>query len=204
MPRIIVYVDGFNLYHGLKQLGHDSGRSHSFLWLDISSCIKSILRDPSFNFTSIKYFTAKPFGNDTCKRHQTYCAALKHSGVQLFYGKYKHKRMRCNLCNGTFQTYEEKQTDINIALHILNDAVQGNYDTAVLVSGDTDLVSAIKFVKMLYAQKKFIVIFPPNRNRAFELSSVADKSYVLDKGRCRTNQFPDKITDDIQKPETWY
>ena len=35
--------------------------------------------------------------------------------------------------------YEEKETDVNIAIAMIKDAAQDVYDTAILVSGDTDL-----------------------------------------------------------------
>lgn len=44
---------------------------------------------------------------------------------------------------GTYTT-EEKETDINLATHMIAKGFQNAYDIAILVSGDTDYVSVIK------------------------------------------------------------
>jgi len=204
MSRVSVYVDGFNLYHGLKAAAYNSENVHKYLWLDIHQCVKFVLRDSTFNFVDIKYFTAEPFGEETCARHKIYCSALKYSGIQIIYGRYKRKTLRCNVCHNSFDSYEEKQTDINIALNLVNDAVQDLCDVVVLISGDTDLVPAIKLMKSLCPEKQCFVIFPPKRNRSDELRDVADECYELNKWHCRSCQFQDVITDSIRKPETWF
>jgi len=42
---------------------------------------------------------------------------------------------------------EEKQTDVNIALHAYRDAVRGNCDQLVICSNDSDLEPALRLVK---------------------------------------------------------
>ena len=204
MSRIIAYVDGFNLYHGLKEFGHDHGNAHAYLWFDIKSCLETLLSGPELDLIKVKYFTARPYGVGTCARHEMYCSALKQTGVQIIYGKYKQRKVSCPLCSGEFDTFEEKQTDINIALNLVNDTAQDFCDIAVLVSGDTDLVPSLKSVKQLHPSKQCFVVFPPKRNKSYELRSAADKYYDLTKWHCKTFQFPDIINATIQKPQTWY
>jgi hypothetical protein len=53
--RVVAYVDGFNLYHGIHQ---HSGRRD--LWLDIAGMLRRHFVDPSRGqeLTAVHYFTA--------------------------------------------------------------------------------------------------------------------------------------------------
>lgn len=48
--------------------------------------------------------------------------------------------------------YKEKGTDVKISVDLIVGAVDDLYDTAILVSSDTDLIPAINYVK--YKKKK--------------------------------------------------
>jgi uncharacterized LabA/DUF88 family protein len=56
--------------------------------------------------------------------------------------------------------YEEKETDVNIAISMIKDAAQDVYDTAILVSGDTDLRPVVATVKQLRPNKRIVVAVP--------------------------------------------
>jgi uncharacterized LabA/DUF88 family protein len=45
---------------------------------------------------------------------------------------------------------EEKGSDVNLALHLLNDAWQDAFDCAVVVSNDSDLAEALRMVKAIH------------------------------------------------------
>jgi uncharacterized LabA/DUF88 family protein len=57
-------------------------------------------------------------------------------------------------------TYEGKETDVNIATALHNDAALDRYDTALLVSGDSDLTRAVRDIDV---RKRVVVAFPPGR-----------------------------------------
>ena len=42
---------------------------------------------------------------------------------------------------------EEKQTDVNIALHLYRDVSQNKCEQVILVSSDSDLEPALRFIK---------------------------------------------------------
>ena len=48
-----------------------------------------------------------------------------------------------------FTTYEEKETDVNIALKIFEDWIYDNYDKAIIVSWDSDIIPAIRRINEL-------------------------------------------------------
>jgi uncharacterized LabA/DUF88 family protein len=59
-----------------------------------------------------------------------------------------------------FETYEEKKTDVNIALNIVIDAYKDVYDKAIIITGDNDISPALIKVKEAFKNKELVVIFP--------------------------------------------
>ncbi len=69
--RVIVYVDGFNLYFGIKEAGFENCK-----WLDIYQLILGLFK-PNQELL-IKYFTSRVSNNpDKQKRQSTYIEALE-------------------------------------------------------------------------------------------------------------------------------
>jgi len=52
------------------------------------------------------------------------------------------------------------------------------FDTALLISADSDLVGPLKIIKEKHSQKRIIVFFPPNRFSA-NLKMIADAQLSL-------------------------
>jgi len=109
-----------------------------------------------------------------------------------------------------FTTYEEKRTDVNIALWMLHDAQMDLCDRMVLVSGDSDLLPAITMVKDHWPKKEIIVYVPAknaSRGAALELRSVADKDKTLPLDLLKKSQFPASVPTGsgqmATKPSSW-
>lgn len=62
-------------------------------------------------------------------------------------GDFKEKDRFYKNCKTYFKSYEEKQTDVNIGIYLIKEAFEDNYDTAILVTNDTDLIPAIRMLK---------------------------------------------------------
>ena len=74
-------------------------------------------------------------------------------------------------------TTEEKETDINIATHMITKGFQNAYDIAILVSGDTDYVQVIR---TLHDLGKIVVIAHfPEQNIA-KYQGMYDAEVILD------------------------
>ena len=114
----------------------------------------------AFNIVCIKIFTAPlktmPWDTEAPARQKNYLTALKaHDSKQLIkicYGQFSVRKKTARDAEHPHQKRkivypEEKGSDVNLALHMLNDAVNNEYDCAVMVSNDTDLVSALKMVQ---------------------------------------------------------
>ena len=84
MERVIVYIDGFNLYFGILDAGYNN-----YKWLDLDLLVKNLLQ-PNQDLQEIKYFTSRISNNpDKQKRQSTYIEALETTGVKIFYGHYQ-------------------------------------------------------------------------------------------------------------------
>ena len=120
-------MDGFNLYHGL----HDKYR-RGYLWLDLRHLVRRL--SPSDHIVAVRYFTALVRDDPAAlARHWTYLDALiVHRGgtVEVVLGRYQSKTVSCRQCGSTWVSYEEKETDVNIAVPIVADTASGASDLA--------------------------------------------------------------------------
>jgi hypothetical protein len=115
------------------------------------------------------------------QRQNTYLEALAvNPSIQIQYGHYLEKIKTCRFCGATWSDYEEKMTDVNIAVQLLSDAQDNLFDVALVCSGDSDLVTPVRKLRELYPVKQVIVVFPPGRHSA-ELTKVATASLLLAK-----------------------
>ena len=154
--RVIVYIDGFNLYFGMVDAGIENSK-----WLNIKSLIDSYITHNQ-ELVEIKYFTSRITNHPSKQKRQiTYLEALETTSVNIIYGLYKAKEIACNNCGHNWSVSNEKMTDVNIATHLLIDAFNDRYDTAILISGDSDLVPPIKAIHNQFNKKTVSVFFPP-------------------------------------------
>ncbi len=206
-PRTIVYVDGFNFYYGAVR-----GTPHK--WLDMEKCFLKLR--PGDDIRRIWYFTALVAGAKT-SRQQAYLRALATRPlVQVMLGKFKLKQIKCIVSgcsysgSRVFDVPEEKRTDVNIALQLLDDANHDRADQFIVVSGDSDLVPALEMVKTQWPMKRLIVYVPsrhPLRGAAVELRSAADRHKTFPQALLKVCQFPSALSDGrggvIHKPSGW-
>lgn len=189
MTSVVAYVDGFNLYHGLK-----AGYGRRYHWLDLQALVKGLLR-PGQELLEVQYFTARVRDNpDAELRQALYLEALaSHSlRVRLIEGRFQDRPRECRSCGARWMAYEEKETDVNIAIAMLTDAVRDMYDTALLVSADSDLRPVVAAVKRLRTGKRIVAAFPPRR-RSRDLAQTVDGYISVDHATVRNSQLPPEI-----------
>ena len=199
--RVIVYVDGFNLYFGMVESGLDT-----FKWLDINSLVNNLLK-PNQELVKIKYFTSRVNNNpNKLQKQNTYIEALETTGVKVYYGRYQSNPVECNRCGNIWADYNEKMTDVNIATHMIIDVFKDEYDAAFLISGDSDLVPPIKEIHNTFNKKRVFVLFPPKRHNQ-SVALVARGSMTLGKKKIKDNQFDDEVKKSdgyvLKKPDDW-
>ena len=166
--RTAIYIDGFNLYYGaLKDTNHK--------WLDPKQLCASILK-PHHNIVSIVYCTAKlrpSATNSTVQIRQTnYIKAINAYIPELtvIYGHFLENKVLCRPVDSRIGNLvevfrmEEKGSDVNLAVHLVNDAHKGLFDCAIVVSNDSDLAEAMRIAKD--ECEKVVGLFTPWRRRA--------------------------------------
>ncbi len=202
--RAMVYVDGFNLYYGLK-----SKSWRRFYWLDLVALSQRLLLQHGQSLSGVRYFTARIAGPQADKRARqaAFLRALETlPDLTIHYGHFLQKTRRCASCGVEWPVYEEKMTDVNIAVQLLGDAQDDRFDTAFIVSGDSDLAGPIEAVLARYPDKRVIVAFPPNR-RSDKLRRVASGSFIIGRNILKQSQLPDTVRrtgrTSIIRPPTW-
>jgi len=157
--RTAFFIDGFNVYHSIA----NNHLFHKYKWLNYRK-LAECFTTKTETIQVIYYFTAlAEWNRDKECRHKNFIRVLDDLGIKTVYGKYKLRDKFCKNCKTHYQTYEEKQTDVNIAIQLLKSATLNEFDKAFIVSGDSDLLAAIKTVKTLYPEKTISAIFPFGR-----------------------------------------
>ena len=159
--RVTAYIDGFNLYHAIQGLT-TSKRSFSHLkWLNLWELARSFAPEPVFSLTDVYYFSAyATWRPNAYKQHRKYVRALTAIGVTPILGNFKRKDRECFRCGNKWRAPEEKETDVNIALHLLRGAYRDRYARALLISADSDLAPTIRMVREETPQKDIRVVLP--------------------------------------------
>lgn len=199
--RVIVYIDGFNLYFGMKDAGFNRCK-----WLNVEKLVRSYLT-ANQELIEIKYFTSRITNNpQKQKRQSTYLEAIETTEVKIIYGLYKAKKIECENCGHNWKISNEKMTDVNIATHIIIDAFHDKYDTAILISGDSDLVPPIKAVHQNFPNKVVSVFFPPNRHNN-TVAGAAKGSQTIGRKKLIDSQFEENVKKRdgfiLHKPYDW-
>ncbi|RDU51488.1 NYN domain-containing protein [Helicobacter sp. MIT 01-3238] len=150
MKRVNAYIDGYNLYHAEVKL-----EDNRLKWVNLRAlcqhfCDDGDILDKVYYFTSYAKHIKYRKTPEHIIRHKTYIYDfLKDFGVEATFG--------------FFNTFEgkttEKQTDVNLALQLFEDAINDKYDKAILLSGDTDFIPAIERVNKL--GKEILLLLPP-------------------------------------------
>lgn len=186
--RVITYIDGFNLYYGLRD-----ARLHSSRWLDLHGLSQEILK-ANQRLYLVRYFTTRVRRDpQTARRQATYIDALLAQGnVKIDYGHFLSKRVTCRQCRQNWEQNEEKKTDVNIAVRLLEDAYDDLFDVALVISGDSDLAPPIESVRRRFLKKRVVVAFPPKR-QSQELRRVADAAIAISPRTIRNSRLADPV-----------
>ena len=216
MTKVSAYIDALNLYHSLKE-----NSWQKYYWLNIPDLLKRFLRDGE-TLETIYYFTSMAKDSDRRKRQTTYIEALETTALynlinfKVIRGRFEEEDIICNFCNdfafcknceNLLSFTHEKETDVNISVQMLSDAYEEEFDTAFLITADSDQVGAIRTIKKLfYSSKQVGVILPPGRE-SINLKRAADFYLHIDQSSLGKSQLPEKITKpggfSLVRPENW-
>lgn len=188
--RIVAYVDGFSVYYACYRGPTKAAYAH-LKWLDYRTLCEAMFADD--DVVLVRLFTAiapnPPADPGQAMRHDTYLRPP--AGVAPAQ---------------TVFVYQEKQSDVSLASHLLVDASDGRFDRAVLFTNDTDFLEPIKLVRARFGLE--VIVVSPDVTISKELKKAASAGWVLDRGLLFTCQLPDQLIDSagriIHKPVQWH
>lgn len=202
--RVNAYIDGFNLYYAIKNL-----KNPSLKWLDLKKLCENYLEEQDklldvYLFTALlKFDSTNP---NQKKRQKAYLDAQQSRGVKVILGKFKNKYPFCKNCKTQYHSYEEKESDINMAIQLLEDAYEDRFDKAFVVTADTDLSSTLSRVKALFPQKKIILLVPPLKKKESKGLTSNNIWFEIKNSHLKKSLLPEKITyngEEICMPQEW-
>ena len=152
----------------------------------------------------VYYFTAPPPDADKFFRQRLLFktnSLINGNKFEVIDGKFFPKTVKCKKCNKTYQIFEEKHTDVNIAIKMIDDCLQGYVDTIALVSADGDLLTPLSLINERFPNIKIRIYFPPGlKSDALNnyLKSKKKRTVELgkNKGRFLYSVMPDIVTKD--------
>lgn len=154
MKRVLAVIDGLNLFHALESQRAGSGE------IDVLSLVKRLINLQSETLVGVRYFSTlathltKARQNNQLKVH----TAASVGGGEVVLGAFKQLTLFCDACSHRTHRYVEKQTDVSVAVAIVEGAYEDTYDKVLLFSADTDLIPAIKLVKAKFPAKEIKLV----------------------------------------------
>ncbi|HEU5179092.1 MAG TPA: NYN domain-containing protein [Burkholderiales bacterium] len=211
--RTYVYIDGFNLYYGAL-------KGTPYKWLDVKALFKAILR-PENELLKIKYYTARvsarPDNPDAPTRQDFYLQALEAHipELEITHGHFIQKPVKMRLVEKMRFRHsmyvrvlksEEKGSDVNLSVHLVNDAWNNCYDCAIVCSNDGDMAEAMRIVRRERHKSVVLVVpgDPVTRPASSQLRRWASKTMHIPQGVLAACQLPNPIPGtSIHKPKDW-
>jgi len=192
VSRTIVYIDALNLYYrALRFTTHK--------WLNLETLATATL-PVACNIVGINYYYAPVSGRTDAGapgRQNVYLRALKTSPlVSVHKGNFLAKEVWAGLARTrefrpphwfawiyprpvvvrVWKT-EEKGSDVNLGAHLVRDAFQGKFETAAVLTNDTDLVEPIRIV-VEECKLPVILMTPVNQPAASLMRYAADVRHI--------------------------
>ena len=203
-----VYIDGFNFYYGAV-------KNSSYKWLNLDQMCRLLL--PKAQINKIKYFTAlvnaRPHDLQQPIRQQTYLRALRTiPHLEIIYGHFLSSEVSMLVAGSPINApryvrvikTEEKGSDVNLATHLLNDGYKKDYEQAVLITNDSDLLEPIKIVRTELNLP--VGLLNPHSRPSRALLPHVNFLKQIRSGVLAASQFPPRMTDSlgtIHKPSSW-
>jgi hypothetical protein len=200
-----VYIDGFNLYYGCI-------KGTPYHWLNPAEMCRLLLPNDTIN--KIKYFTAivspRPNDPDQPQRQKTFLRALETiPNLEIIYGTFLSHEVRMpSSPAGTGYVKviktEEKGSDVNLATHLVVDGFKNDFELAVVVSNDSDLLTPIQVVTQELG--KPVGLLNPHKNPSVSLLPHVLFTKKIRRGVLGQSQFPPVMRDkqgEFYKPASW-
>jgi len=146
--RVAIYIDGSNFYYKLRE-----SEIFNITYFDYQGLAKWLAGDRKI--ISKRYYVGVVRAGEKDKKGQS----LRRNQVRLFNhlsSKIQNFIIKRGYLMKNDGVYHEKGVDVKIAVDLLVGAYENMYDTAILISSDTDLIPAIQKIKHLGKEVEYI------------------------------------------------
>lgn len=187
-----LYVDGFNFYYGMYRI-QQRFCCPADKWLNWTKLAHRLTGTDS-TVHKIHYFTSHVHRSERDPsqnlRQILFFRAIDNlPGVEIHVGKHIAVKRKGRLISPkpadfdlpqdtvvSIQTFEEKGSDVNLAVQLLDDAWSGEIDRAIVVSNDTDLISAITLARRHIR----VDVASPQDTLAAQMRKSVQYSWIID------------------------
>jgi len=184
-----LYIDGFNLYHSIVKFGEPHLK-----WLNLRRLGELTIDTTKEELGPVTFCTAFYAGDSEKRwRHEEYLNALRVVKVEPIMGHYITEPMNCVECGHKWEKSTEKASDVNLALHLFNDARLGLYEAAYLLTADSDQAATAKMFRSCFPDKRFITVSPPGRNISHNIFANSHGKVSLQKEHLEKCLFPKSV-----------
>ena len=149
--RVVVFVDGNNLYHRLKERGWPT-------WIEIGALAQR-LAGKNRGLVRTYYYNAAPPSGSAHEGRGNYYLAKVSGAPNIVFKNSRLQRIRKADENGSYSTYREKGADTAIATDMVVGAASNEYDIAILVSSDGDFAPTVEVLGSNYGKTVEVVYF---------------------------------------------
>lgn len=161
--RAIVFIDGNNLYHRLKQRGWKT-------WIDVASLARRVVGGRQL--VHIYYYNSyPPGGKPYTGKGNEYLAQLARIRGLTFRASRLQATTKSDE-NGQYQSYVEKGGDTALSADLVALAANGEYDVAIIISNDGDYEPSVRIVTEFYGKCVEVIYFEGSRPFVMESCTV--------------------------------
>lgn len=182
----VVIVDGLNLHHALLNFGPEFTRPNI-------KAIAARLLAKDTRGIEVVYFTSAPqhLGRGAMEDYFAFKSLLINSGVRVVEGRFQKTTTRCRNCGFQAEIYKEKETDVALALEIVESSRRQSIKKLFVFSADSDLAPAITMAKKIHPTLEISIVQTGSflKRAAYGLVGSADRKIKLSQDFIQQFQF---------------
>jgi hypothetical protein len=204
----MMYVDGYNFYYAIKR--NAASTPIHLGWCDFSALARQFMLPQGAVLLGIKYFTAPvgrfgadggPLGGEAARQQVWLDAVSSIEDLEIVEGYHTG-----DVTNPRGR--KEKETDVNIAISVVIDAVRDRYDRAILLTGDRDQRPTVRAISTEFGKRADVWV-SPNQEVGFWKAAEGYSGVrvrTVTPTMLRKSRLPETITLNnrvIEAPRAW-
>ena len=152
--KVIIFVDGQNLYHSVKE-----AFGYTFPNYDIKKLSETVCKQYLWDIEEIRFYTGVPDLQDDARWNNFWnrkLSSMGQKGITIFSRSLRYRNQTVRLPDGTAYTFlvgQEKGIDVRIAIDVIRFAHERKYDVALIFSQDQDLTEVVDEVRRIAVEQ---------------------------------------------------